>query len=92
MFVELNGGDWEANPPDVDEAEAAMLFIAAGEVDETLDCRLAPRANPISRLTRGPLGTRADRARSMPPTVSWGVDEGALQPASRDLETLPHAD
>lgn len=35
MFVDLNGGTWEPDPPDVDEAEQAMLAIAAGEVDET---------------------------------------------------------
>jgi death-on-curing protein len=35
MFVDLNGGTWEPDPPDVDEAEQAMLAIAAGEVNET---------------------------------------------------------
>jgi death-on-curing protein len=34
MFVELNGGRWDPDPPDVDEAEAAMLAVAAHEVDE----------------------------------------------------------
>jgi death-on-curing protein len=34
MFVDLNDGTWEPDPPDVDEAEQAMLAIAAGEVDE----------------------------------------------------------
>jgi death-on-curing protein len=34
MFVDLNDGTWEPDPPDVDEAERAMLAIAAGEVDE----------------------------------------------------------
>jgi death on curing protein len=34
MFVELNGGQWGHDPPDVDEAEAAMLTVAAHEVDE----------------------------------------------------------
>jgi death on curing protein len=34
MFVELNGGRWEPDPPDVDEAEAAMLAVAAHTVDE----------------------------------------------------------
>jgi death on curing protein len=33
-FVELNGGRWDRDPPDVDEAEAAMLAVAAHEVDE----------------------------------------------------------
>jgi death on curing protein len=34
MFVELNGGRWDRDPPDVDEAEAAMLAVAAHEADE----------------------------------------------------------
>lgn len=34
MFVDLNDGTWQPDPPDVDEAEEAMLAIAAGEVDE----------------------------------------------------------
>ena len=34
MFVDLNDGTWEPDPPEVDEAEEAMLAIAAGEVDE----------------------------------------------------------
>lgn len=34
MFVDLNGGRWDPDPPDVDEAEAAMLAVAAHEVDE----------------------------------------------------------
>lgn len=35
MFIDLNGGVWDPDPPDVDEAEEAMQAIAAGEVDET---------------------------------------------------------
>ncbi len=35
MFIDLNDGSWEPDPPVVDEAEAAMQAIAAGEVDET---------------------------------------------------------
>jgi len=34
MFVDLNGGAWDPDPPDVDNAEAAMLAVAAHEVDE----------------------------------------------------------
>jgi len=34
MFVDLNNGTWDPDPPVVDEAEEAMLAIAAGEVDE----------------------------------------------------------
>ncbi len=34
MFIDLNDGTWQPDPPDVDEAEEAMLKIAAGEVDE----------------------------------------------------------
>jgi death-on-curing protein len=34
MFVDLNEGHWDPDPPDVDDAEAAMLAVAAHEVDE----------------------------------------------------------
>jgi death-on-curing protein len=34
LFIDLNGGIWDPDPPDVDEAEAAMLAVAAHEVDE----------------------------------------------------------
>jgi death-on-curing protein len=34
MFVDLNGGTWNPDPPDVDDAENEMLANAAGEVDE----------------------------------------------------------
>lgn len=34
LFVDLNGGRWTPDPPDVDEAEQAVVAIAAGEVDE----------------------------------------------------------
>lgn len=34
MFLDLNGAVWDPDPPDVDAAEAAMLAIAAHEVDE----------------------------------------------------------
>ena len=35
MFIELNGGSWDPEPPDTDQAETAMVAIAAGEADET---------------------------------------------------------
>ena len=34
LFIDLNDGEWEPDPPDVDEAEKAMLAVAAREVDE----------------------------------------------------------
>lgn len=34
MFIELNGGSWDPDPPEVDAAEAAMVAIAAKEVNE----------------------------------------------------------
>jgi death on curing protein len=34
MFVDLNGGVWDPDPPEVDDAESAMLAVAAHEVDE----------------------------------------------------------
>ncbi len=35
MFVDLNHGTWDPDPPNIDQADEAMLAIAAGEVDET---------------------------------------------------------
>lgn len=35
MFIELNGGSWDPNPPNVDQAERAMLALASHEIDET---------------------------------------------------------
>lgn len=34
LFIDLNDGVWDPDPPDVDEAEQAMLAVAAVEVDE----------------------------------------------------------
>lgn len=34
LFLDLNGAQWEPAAPDVNDAEAAMLAIAAHEVDE----------------------------------------------------------
>ncbi len=34
MFLDLNGGTWDPDPPDVDDAEQTMLAVAAGEIDE----------------------------------------------------------
>jgi len=35
LFLDLNGVQWHPDPPNVDDAEAAMLAVAAHEVDET---------------------------------------------------------
>ena len=35
MFVDLNRGTWDPDPPNIDQAEEAMFAIAAGETDET---------------------------------------------------------
>ncbi|MEQ8716809.1 MAG: Fic family protein [Acidimicrobiales bacterium] len=34
MFIDLNGGRWEPESLDVDDAESAMLAVAAGNIDE----------------------------------------------------------
>ena len=34
MFIDLNGGTWKSGHPDVDDAEQAMISVAAGEIDE----------------------------------------------------------
>jgi len=35
MFVDLNGGTWTPDPPDVDDAYAMMMNVAAGNADES---------------------------------------------------------
>lgn len=35
LFIDLNGGHWEPDPPDVDDAEQTMLAVAAHDVDES---------------------------------------------------------
>ncbi len=34
LFIDLNDGHWESDPPDVDDAERTMVSVAAGEIDE----------------------------------------------------------
>ena len=34
LFIDLNGGHWDPDPPDVDDAVHIMLAIAARDVDE----------------------------------------------------------
>ena len=34
LFVDLNGGSWDPDPPDVEDAVEAMLDVAARTVDE----------------------------------------------------------
>ena len=34
LFIDLNDGRWDPDPPDVDDAEQTMLSVAAGEIDE----------------------------------------------------------
>lgn len=35
MFLDLNGARWDPDPSDIDDAEAAMIMVAAHEVDES---------------------------------------------------------
>ena len=34
VFIDLNGGRWKPDPPDVDDAEKTMLSVAAGDLSE----------------------------------------------------------
>ena len=34
MFIDLNGGTWDPDPPDTDDAEQTMLAVASGEISE----------------------------------------------------------
>lgn len=35
VFIELNNGKWNPDPPDIDGSETAMLAVASGDVDES---------------------------------------------------------
>jgi len=49
LFLDLNGVVWDPDPPDVDDAEAAMLSVAAHEVDEAwFAAWIRERTRPIS--------------------------------------------
>ena len=34
LFITLNGGRWEPEPPVIDQAEHTMVGVAAGDIDE----------------------------------------------------------
>ena len=34
VFIDLNDGRWDPDPPDVDDSEQVMLAVSAGEIDE----------------------------------------------------------
>jgi death-on-curing protein len=34
LFLDLNDSSWDPDPPDVDDAEATMLAVAAHDIDE----------------------------------------------------------
>jgi death-on-curing protein len=34
VFIDLNNGQWDPDPPDIDDAEQTMLAVATGEIDE----------------------------------------------------------
>ena len=34
LFIDLNGGTWDPDPPEVDDAEQTMLAVASGEISE----------------------------------------------------------
>ena len=43
LFIDLNGGRWHPDPPDVDDAERTMIATAAGEIDEASGVKAASR-------------------------------------------------
>jgi death-on-curing protein len=34
LFIDLNGGWWDPDPPATDDSERVMLAVAAGAIDE----------------------------------------------------------
>jgi hypothetical protein len=69
LFVDLNDGIWDPDPPNVDEAETAMLSVAAHEVDESGSPRgsateCASTSPPARQTSETGPELRGDRARS----------------------------
>ena len=54
LFLDLNDGTWDPDPPDVDDAEAAMLAIAAHDCRRSLGRRVAPNASALRLTERQP--------------------------------------
>ena len=63
MFLDLNGVVWDPDPPDVDDAEAAMLAVAAHEVDE----------GSLHGSARGRMSRRADTAREVRESTALSI-------------------
>ncbi len=49
LFIDLNDGVWDPDPPDIDQAEEAMLAIAAGDVDEAWTAQWLREPSPLRR-------------------------------------------
>ena len=55
MFLELNGGAWDPDPPVVDQAEEAMIAVAAHQRDEAwLAAWLRERVQLVGAERRSP--------------------------------------
>jgi death-on-curing protein len=55
VFLDLNDATWNPDPPDVDDAEAAMLAVAAREVDEAWFADWL-RSRVVTSTTKGDAG------------------------------------
>jgi death-on-curing protein len=78
MFTHLNEGTWEPDAPDIDQAEEAMLAIAAGEVDETWTAACSKNA----------FGSSADAERTSEKTGARRTQDGS-QPSEGQQALFP---
>ena len=70
MFIELNGWTFDPDPPDVDEAEAFMLAVAAHDLD--VPCRLMSSRPVWWRATSTRRKSAAWSTTSVPPPNLFG--------------------
>ena len=83
MFLDLNDVGWEPDPPNVDEAEVAMLAVAAQRVHAKSSLALSGadeaaevdvQLDPIEQIERGVARLNADVA----PSCSSGCASTAI--------------
>ena len=97
MFIDLNGGRWHPDPPDVDDAEAAMLAVAAHTVDEAwfaswLDTRVTSvhahrGANDLMRRSLRQTSASPTRKAQAPPDRTVPMLRASLVHRSGQVET-----
>jgi len=79
MFIGLNDGAWDPDPPDIDQAEEAMLAIAAGSERGYLVWLVNPRTGEVERHPLSPPTWANPAAEELSPgAVAWVNDRWVM--------------